>query len=189
MFYMLLTNTTNTDVWSENVGVFISSAITILGFIVTYFLSRKNLKDEIQKTKGNKAIELMQEVPYELLGFLRGLGKSDMEEALNKLNKVISTVCAYGSPSAVKILEEYQKEIYSQSPANKDINPLFAYLGLLISQIKFDITGEIMSPESWLKIKIKDYSKIQKDIAIAINRLVDENNLDKRFKVKVDKNV
>lgn len=66
---------------------------------------------------------------------------------------------------------------------------LFAYLGLLISQIKFDITGEIMSPESWLIIKITDYSKIQNNIAKTINALVDKNKLDKRFKIEVDENV
>lgn len=46
-----------------------------------------------------------------------------------------------------------------------------------------------MSPESWLIIKIKDYSKIQNDIAKTINTLVDKNKLDKRFKIEVDENV
>lgn len=187
MLNLLLTNTTDTNFWSENIGVFISSLITIVGFVVTYLLTSKNLKDEIQKTKGNKAIELMQEVPYELLEFINGLGKLSEQEALNKFNKVISTVCAYGSPSAVKILEEYQKEVFSKKP--KDSNVLFAYLGLLISQIKFDITGEIMSPESWLIIKIKDYTRIQNDIAKTMNTLVDKNKLDKRFKIEVNENV
>lgn len=158
MFYEFLNNNSDTDFWSENAGVIISSVITIIGFIVTYLLTSKNLKDEIQKTKGNKAIELMQEIPYELLQFINGLGKLAANEAVNKLNKVITTICAYGSPSAVKILEEYQKEIFNNG--GKDTKILFAYLGLLISQIKFDITGEIMSPESWLIIKINDYHKI-----------------------------
>ena len=187
MFHILLANTSDTNFWSENIGVFISSAITIVGFVVTYFLTRKNLKDEIQKTQGNKAIELMQEVPYELLEFINGLGKWSGQDALNKLNKVISTVCAYGSPSAVKILEEFQKEILYKE--DKDTKALLAYLGLLISQIKFDITGEIMSPESWLIIKIKDYSRFQKDIIKIINTLVDKNKLDKRFKIEGDNNV
>lgn len=187
MLNLLLTNTTDTNFWSENIGVFISSLITIVGFVVTYLLTSKNLKDEIQKTKGNKAIELMQEVPYSLLEFINGLGKLDEKEALNNFNKVISTICAYGSPKAVKLLEGYQKEVFNKTSPNPNI--LFAYLGLLISQIKFDITGEIMSPESWLIIKIKDYTRIQNDIAKTMNNLVDKNKLDKRFKIEVNENV
>ena len=46
-----------------------------------------------------------------------------------------------------------------------------------------------MSPESWLIIKIKDYSRFQKDIIKIINTLVDKNKLDKRFKIEGDNNV
>ena len=102
MLNLFLTNTTDTNFWSENIGVFISSLITIVGFVVTYFLTSKNLKDEIQKTKGNKAIELMQEVPYELLEFINGLGKLSEQEALNKFNKVIPPRKALALPAAEK---------------------------------------------------------------------------------------
>lgn len=186
MFNALLTNTTTNNFWLDNIGVFISSAITIIGFIITYILTSKNLKDEMQKTKGNKAIELMQEVPYELLEFINNLGKISEEENLKGFNKVILTICAYGSPESVKILEGYQKEVVCKTLTDSKI--LFAYLGLLISQIKFDITGKIMSPESWLIIRIKDYTETRKDIVERINNLITQNNLDKRFKIEIDKN-
>lgn len=179
MLKTLLNSTSN--FWLDNVGVFISSFITIIGFIVTYFLTRRGLKDELDKTKSNKSIELMQEIPYKLMTFLDNASTNNVEAGLNSFKLIISTVCAYGSIQSVKILTNYQATIYAQN--FKDSKILFAYLGLLISQIKYDITGEIMSPTTWLIVKINDYSKVQKEIEQMVNELIDKLDLDKRFKV------
>ena len=59
-------------------------------------------------------------------------------------------------------------------------------LSLLISQIKYDLTGEVINPEFWFIMKIKDYysSNINKTICQLINQDVDELNLLYKFKPK-----
>ena len=60
---------------------------------------------------------------------------------------------------------------------------LVAY-ALLITQIKYDLTSEVISPESWFKMKITDYETLRPVAIKMINELVDSLNLNKEFMVK-----
>lgn len=174
---LFLVNSTS-SFFVENIGIIISSLITIVGFLVTYFLNRKNFIDELNKFKSNKSIELMQDVPHNLVQLL-DLLKTNPSEAVQLQNNTLLTICAYGSKDAAIIAEQLMQNTYSGFK-----NPIdaIAYIALLISQVKFDITGYVVLPTSWLKIKIKDYSKSSENIIDSINKIIDDNKLNKSFK-------
>lgn len=174
---LLMTNSLN-KFFVENIGVIVSSLITIAGFLVTYFLNRKNFRDEINKFKSNKSVELMQDVPHNLVQLL-DLLKTNPNEAIQLQNNIMLTICAYGSKDASIIAEQFMQNSYSGFK-----NPIdgIAYIALLISQVKFDITGYVVSPTSWLKIKIKDFSNRAEKIIDSINQIIDDNKLNKSFK-------
>ena len=52
-----------------------------------------------------------------------------------------------------------------------------------LTQIKFDVTGDAVSPELWYKMKINDYHKNKTKIKIANNEIVSELHLNKNFKI------
>ena len=59
---------------------------------------------------------------------------------------------------------------------------LAAY-SLLITQLKYDLTAEVISPESWFMLRITDYEKKQEEIKSEINNIVDNLRLNKLFHV------
>ena len=59
---------------------------------------------------------------------------------------------------------------------------------LLATQIKYDVTGIVVSPEFWLQMKLNDYSVSKSEFKKANNLIVKELNLKSEFKVKLKEN-
>ena len=53
---------------------------------------------------------------------------------------------------------------------------------MLITQIKYDLIGEIISPLTYAKIKLTDFPRLENEFYIKINEIIDELNLNKEFK-------
>lgn len=169
---------------TENSGVLISGTITIIGFIVTYFMTKKNLKDEVHKIKQNKSIELMQRIPFEILEYFDSIKNANSDDLLLKLQNIISQVYAYGSVDAIKTLVAFQTLNYHINEVENKTD-LLILLSILVSQIKYDITGEIINPTNWLKIKIRDYKEtLEPLISNNVNVLINKYELNKKFKVE-----
>ncbi len=168
---------------TENFGALISGIVTIIGFIVTYIMTKKNLKDEVHKIKQNISIELMQKIPFEILEYFDSLKKANSDELLLKLQSIMSQVYAYGSVNAIKTLVAFQTINYHiKEMENK--TDILILLSILVSQIKYDITGEIIDPTNWLKIKIRDYKEtLEPSISANVNFLIDKYELNKKLKV------
>lgn len=180
--------------------------VTIAGFIVTYFLTKKNFKDEIIKNKISVNVENVKELPYRICKIMDrsimmlNIDKENIEEKEKKTKKeksqeslneefvdILSNVLCYGSKDAVDISIKMQTLAYSMN-YNRDKKISYdalAVYSLLITQIKYDLTSEIISPESWFKLRLTDYSKTRPQIVSSINRIVDELNLNKKFKVEL----
>lgn len=92
-------------------------------------------------------------------------------------------IYAYGSKDSICIISKMQEENYQQLyiKSNK-LRPMCFYI-LLVTQIKFDVTGDAVSPELWYKMKINDYHKNKTNIKIANNEIVSELHLNKKFKI------
>ena len=55
---------------------------------------------------------------------------------------------------------------------------------LLITQLKYEISDEIISPESWYKLKINDYETERESFVGKLNETIKKLDLNKKFLVK-----
>lgn len=187
-------------------GIVVPSLVSIVGFLVTYFMSRKNLKDglaltekefqnELLKQRSDKRLELMASAPYDALVLMQDMidsGKNKKHsfpdtKLLEKQNNLYFKVYAYGSPSSLHILSSMQSENYQanmNSIVSVNAHRLICYYVLLASQLRMDVTGETVNPEEWFKMKFSDYHKTKSLFADANNQLVTELNLSKDFFIR-----
>ena len=77
--------------------------------------------------------------------------------------------------------ENYQNAVTQEKA---DSYRVIAFYVLLTVQIRADITGEVVSPEEWFKMKLTDFQANREIITKANNRLVQELNLDSRYMMK-----
>ena len=190
----------------EWAGIVVPSLVSIVGFLVTYFMSRKNLKDglaltekefqnELLKQRSDKRLELMASAPYDALVLMQDMidsGKNKKHsfpdtKLLGKQNNLYFKVYAYGSPSSLHILSSMQSENYQanmNSIVSVNAHRLICYYVLLASQLRMDVTGETVNPEEWFKMKFSDYHKTKSLFADANNQLVTELNPSKDFFIR-----
>lgn len=60
---------------------------------------------------------------------------------------LLHKICTYRTADAIRIAVTMQHMIYELDDTSIDKFRLLTLLSLLISQIKFDLTGEIINPE------------------------------------------
>lgn len=174
-------------------SVGIPAIISIIGFAVTIFTLKKNFQNELMKQKATVQLERMVEMPYEILNLLNEvirsgktvLSQEDQENLTQKMNVMFSTIYAYGSSKAIHILAAMQNENYKNTvnPQGKNAYRIMAFYILLTVQVRFDITGEVVSPEEWFKLRMNDFDQIRDQITLANNCLVDELGLCKDFRI------
>lgn len=106
------------------------------------------------------------------------------DELVKEYGAILTKVLAYGSKNAVKIAIKMQQLSYALgNKPNNERFPILAAYALLITQLKFDLTSEIISPESWFQLRMTDYGKIQSAMKAAINTIVKEAGLNYAFNV------
>ena len=134
----------------------ITVLVTVIGFIITYFMTKKNFTDEVKKEKITHTAEAIQSLPYDICQMMDStIKKKDFsKEQVEQYGKMLSKVLAYGSKDAVNIAIRMQQLAYTLNdrPANERHSVLAAY-ALLITQLKYDLTSEIISPESWFQLR------------------------------------
>ena len=182
------------DIVSGVLSVSVSAVISIVGFIITIFTLKRNFQNELAKQKANVQLEKMSEIPYEILILLQDIidsGKgnftSDAQQRIKqKMDWIFSSIYAYGSTKSIQILAAMQSENYQNAvtPELTDNFRMMTYYVLLTVQIRSDITGEIVSPEAWFKLKITDYATNREKIKTANNQLVNELSLNKQYMMK-----
>jgi len=178
-------NTGNVEMLKTIITVSVPAIITIIGFIVTYFTLSRNFKNELAKQKSGLHLEKMSNAPYQVLDLIDRL-KSGKGNTINEMTSLLNTIYAYGTADSIKIVSLMQKENYA---ANSDTSKLNAYrvlsfYGLLASQIKFDVTGLLVSPDLWFQMKLMDYSNARERIKIENNKLVNELRLNNGLEIK-----
>ncbi len=169
--------------------------VTILGFVITYFITKKNLKNEIIKDKITTNTESIRELPYQICQLLDSLyfgfvnGEKKETDIQQEYGAILSKILAYGSRDAVSIAIQLQNFCYKSKKEPAQYNDLLACYVLLITQLKYDLTGEIISPESWFKLRIPDYTNMQAKTVQSINEIVCKLNLNLQFKIKETENI
>lgn len=158
----------------------IPSVISLIGIIISYFSIKNSYKNDLKKMKMEKITEKIEDLPLEILNIMHNiLNDSTSQKNIEDLSNFLYKVISYGSVDAVKIACCLQQTAYS----NNDSFKLLAAYSLLITQLKYDLTGEIISPESYFQIKLKDYTKSREKIVKNINKIVNDLNLKKAFTI------
>lgn len=150
--------------------------ITMIGFVVSYYLQKNNFKQELSKTKTNLAIEKTQGLPEQIINLIDEIivGKDIKEE----FDQILKNIQSYGSEKVINIVAKMQQDTYT-GINTEEKHRLMAYLILLLCQLKYDLIGATVSPESWYEIKLRDYKKTKCKLREVNNTLVDELKLDK----------
>ena len=87
-------------------------------------------------------------------------------------------------------MDEYQWIIslvafaYKKERTEEDGHIQLAAYSLLIVQIKYDLTSEIISPESYFKIQLKDYESAKDALVNKTNQITRDLELNNSFLVK-----
>ena len=174
-----------TPFYIEHIDTIVTMVVTIIGFVVTYFLTKRNFKNEVQKDKIALASAQIQSLPYDICQLMDAMIKGKQQNLLDQYGSMLSKVLAYGSSQAVRIAIKMQRMSYdtSNGASLDDRLPMMAAYSLLITQLKYDLTSEIISPESWFQLRMNDYDKIEAKMKEAINRLIQDLDLNHAFKV------
>ncbi len=161
--------------------------VTVLGFIITYFMTKKNFQDEIRKDKIALAAQEIQTLPYDICQLMDRMikaGKEDPESFVKEYGAILSKVLAYGSKDAVSIATKMQQLSYSlTNKPTMERFPIMAAYALLVTQLKYDLTSEVISPESWFQLRMTDYEKLRPTMKNSINDIVNELGLSNSFTV------
>lgn len=107
-------------------------------------------------------------------------------QLLERMNYLYNTIYAYGSPTAIKIVSKMQSTNYilGENATKSERLQILAYMILLATQVKKDVTAITVNPQYWLQLRITDYHIKHAEIDEVINKVVDELELDKEFKIK-----
>jgi len=168
--------------------IIVPALVTIVGLLLNYFFTNRNIKNEISKKKLDISLEYLSEAPYKSLELFEKMREKGKEaEYLKLFTELSNTVFAYGSEDAIKILGAFQQNNYAMNNGNGDKQKAISYFILLTCQIKYDLTGIEISPDSWYKIKITDYEtnlENKNKFIKATNEVVEELNLKDFMKIK-----
>ena len=173
------------DLKGAIITAFLTSIISIVGFILTNRNMSKNLKNELKKEKTTLHIQKMSEMPYAILCLMDMMVKKpSSEETLDEFRKIMNTVCAYGSKDAIKIASVMQSENYKLAGTKQqNTYRMLSFYSLLVTQIKYDVTNIVNSPELWFKLKINDYDNSRDKLIEENNKIIEELELNEEFKI------
>lgn len=94
---------------NENTAVVLSACITavvtIIGFVVTYFLNKKNFKSEINREKININLDKIADLPYKIQELMNTmLDQGGNTKTINDFKELMSLIFAYGSKEAIMLI-------------------------------------------------------------------------------------
>lgn len=78
-------------------------------------------------------------------------------DKFDNVNKLIRDTLIYGSDKTVKLLALYMQTVYRQSNPDQKSYDQLVNTACIVSSLKEDFTGYVISPQTLLKLKITDY--------------------------------
>ena len=183
IIYTIAQTANQTSFFMEHFDTIIPVIITISGFIISYYMTKKNFKDEVIKNKLAINADIIRELPYEVCQLMDQLTNVKNPITADQYKKFYAKILAYGSKDAVSISVHMQQLCYEYPDNQNGTNmyELLAYYALLVTQIKYDLTSEIISPLCWFELKFKDYKPMKSNIIIAINNIIRKLDLNEKF--------
>lgn len=163
------------------INLIIPALISLIGIVINYLVTKGTVKREINKYQKTIIIDKSSEIMSKAFN-LFNIKTSEM--TTEKYIELQKEIYCYSSKKATELFSIVMEESYKLP--DTDTRRMFAALTLFMAQMKFDISGEIISPDTILKIRIKDYDsniEFKRDINSKINQLILELNLNKKFKI------
>ena len=143
----------------------ITAAVTIIGFVVTYFLNKRNSKFEIDREKININLDKIADLPYKIQELMNTiLNQGANAKTISDFKELMSLIFAYGSKEAIMLMTNMQQLNYriADYSADADNMELIPDYILLLCQIKYNLTGIKINPEYWFRMRLSDYSSMEK---------------------------
>lgn len=157
----------------------VPSAITVIGFLITYYSANKKITEELNFYKRSNMINGLKDCLDELSHLFDSVKDQEYDDV--KHNNLMSNIYAYGSKEAISIATYWQQSSYNKTA---DVYVIFSCITLLISQVKYDITAEKLKPNMLFKLRLTDYTKdkkYKKAFDSKINEIVNALELNKYF--------
>lgn len=173
--------------FSNHFDAIITVTVTVVGFIITYILTKRSFFDEVRKSKISHNVEMIHSLPLELCELMSKIQKQTKKNPVSPKDyeSIMTKIFAYGSRDAVKITTEIQQTFYKVAKTDEDYGQrLLVLFALLITQLKYDISDEVISSDNWLRLKLNDYDTSKSMLTLKINECVSELGLNKEFQVK-----
>lgn len=181
----------------ENIAVILAACIpavvTIIGFAVTYFLNKRNFKEEVNKTKVNTALDKISELPYKIFVLMELMLQTQKPENYEQIRckmyqEIVNTTFSYGSKEAIMIVSSMQetRNLLSSDPGEVEKNKTanIAYYAILSCQVKYDLTGIKICPEYWYRMRLPNYKEMKSNLDTETNRIVRELQLQEFLSIK-----
>lgn len=92
------------------------------------------------------------------------------------LNEIIQKTAIYGSESTLKAAASFFQFLYKKDQSEKEMQKGIFYVAFIVSSLKEDFTGQHVSPEELLKLKMNDYTEKEKFYQATISKIKDELN-------------
>ena len=165
----------------------ITATVTIIGFVVTYFLNKRNFKSEIDREKININLDKIADLPYKIQELMNTiLNQGANTKSLSDFKELMSLIFAYGSKEAIIIMTNMQQLNYRLADHSSDVDKseVISYYILLLCQIKYDLTGIKINPDFWFRMRLNDYSTMEMELKKATNKIVEELKIDTFLKFK-----
>lgn len=173
--------------YSTLLTIIIPSIISVIGFVVSIKSLSSSFRNELSKMKKESILEKNIKL---LEGTLR-IFPSKFSAALSSedIAEYDKLITAYGSSSCCKLYADFKQRTFLKEKEEKGENMLstFAVLSLLVTQIKYDTTEEIVSPFDFLKMRITDIAEKEEffeKYKKRVNDYIQEYDLNPKFKIK-----
>lgn len=87
-----------------------------------------------------------------------------MQKTISDFKELMSLIFAYGSKEAIMLMTNMQQLNYriADHSADADNMELIPYYILLLCQMKYNLTGIKINPEYWFRMRLSDYSSMEK---------------------------
>lgn len=156
--------------------------VAILGVILTLIQIKKNFRDEIKRRKKEIQVDEMSGMAIDIMGFIDDARNPEIDKNVlaERVSYIRSGIFAYGSKNAIRIYSEICQEHFKEEINKYVICVLYP---LLISQIRYDVTGEAISPDYWYRFTITDYADNKEEFRKVNNEYVQKLKLNKKFEI------
>ena len=146
----------------------------IITAVFTFIITRKIDKSSMQSKIVFEELEnIAIELNTILLDIIFDKYHEKIDDNIKRLNTQMNKIFLFGTIEAVRIVS-YIRKLEKQQY-------IISLVALLISQIRYDLTGKIINPIYWSEINLTDFSKYRDEHNEYLKEVIKHLKLNKNF--------